>query len=134
VSHLALHVPRQRALGPSGALAAALLAITAAACGPAATPSPALNDGLPPSPVDGIVLSVDSSGLSQVHGFRLRTASGAILQFTLGTLENPTQFPPGHIAEHQANAAPVRVYFVPGPGGGLVVYRLEDAPGASPTA
>jgi hypothetical protein len=113
---------------------AILAAVVAAACGPAASPSPPPDGGMPASPVDGVVLSIDASGLTQVHGFTLRTAAGNILEFTLGSLEDPTQFPPGHIAEHQANAQPVRVFFVPGPEGGLVVYRLEDAPPPSPSA
>ena len=122
-------VPRARS---GGAVLAALagIALGVAACGPAGTPTPTAG-GLS-SPIEGVVLSVDSSGLSQVHGFTLRTAAGQELRFTLGNLENPTQFPPGHIAEHQANALPVRVYFVVDPNGALVVYRLEDALGPSP--
>jgi len=117
------------------ALAVALFAASlVCACGPAASPSPPPDGSVPGSPVDGVVLSVDATGLTQVRGFTLRTAAGDIVDFTLGTLEDPTQFPPGHIAEHQANALPVRVYFVPGPEGGLVVYRLEDAPRPSPSA
>lgn len=100
------------------------------ACGPAATPSSA--PGGPASPVDGVVLSIDASSLTDVRGFTLRTATGEILTFTLGTLENPTQFAPGHLAEHRANAVPVRVWFVVS-GGTLLVYRLEDAPRPSPS-
>jgi len=112
-------------------VAAGLLLATVAGCGPAtASPTP----GSPASPIDGVVLAIDSSGLSQVHGFTLRTAAGQVLSFTLGNLENPTAFPPGHLAEHQANALPVRVYFVADGSGALVVYRLEDAPRASPSA
>jgi hypothetical protein len=87
---------------------------------------------MPSSPVDGVVLTIDATGLSQVQGFTLRTATGQTLRFVLGTLENPTQFPPGHLAEHQANALPVRVFFVVDSSGAPVVYRLEDAPRASP--
>ena len=43
----------------------------------------------------------------------------------IGILENGAQFPPGHLAEHMANASPVRVFFRD-EGGQLVVYRLED--------
>jgi hypothetical protein len=110
-----------------------LFALLVAACGPSGTPA-TTTGGPPASPVDGVVLTIDSSGLSEVHGFTLRTASGVVLTFSLGTLENPTQFPPGHLAEHQANALPVRAYFVPGSAGQLVVYRLEDAPRPSPRA
>ncbi len=74
----------------------------------------------------GIILTIDSSGLTQVHGFTLRTSEGEVLSFTIGQLDNPTQFPPGHLAEHQASASPVRVFFR-SEQGSLVVYRLEDA-------
>lgn len=115
---------RQRARIALGLLVLGL----AAACGPSATTSPAG----PGSPVDGVVLTIDASGLSQVHGFTLRTAAGQTYTFLIGNLEDPIAFPPGHLAEHQANALPVRVYFVPGPAG-LVAYRLEDAPRSSPS-
>jgi hypothetical protein len=87
----------------------------------------------PASPVDGIVLSVDSQGLTNVKGFTLRTIEGYVLTFTLGQLENGAQFAPGHLGEHQATALPVRVFFRQA-NGQLVVYRLEDAPIASPVA
>jgi hypothetical protein len=114
-------------------LVAATVAVAAvvAACGPAGTPTSTAS-AVPVSPVDGVVLTIDASGLSDVHGFTLRTASGTTLTFKIGSLENPTQFPPGHLAEHQANALPIRVSFVVGPDG-LVAYRLEDAPRASPS-
>jgi hypothetical protein len=85
------------------------------------------------SPIDGVVLTIDATGRSQVHGFTLRTAAGETLTFTIGSLENPAEFPPGHLAEHQANAVPVRVSFVVAADGALVAYRLDDAPRASPT-
>jgi hypothetical protein len=72
------------------------------------------------------VLTIDSAGLTQVHGFTLRTKAGDVIAFSIGQLDDPTQFPPGHLAEHQASALPVRVYFRE-VGGALVVYRLEDA-------
>src|SRR5207247_28880 len=51
----------------------------------------------PPSPVDGIVVAVSATGLTAVQGFTLRpTTGGANLVFTLGPLENATQFAPGH--------------------------------------
>ena len=74
----------------------------------------------------GIVVSVASTGLTSVHGFTLRTTSGETLEFTLGDLENPTQFAPGHLAEHQATSSPIRVSFRL-ENGSRVVYRLEDA-------
>jgi len=87
----------------------------------------------PASPVDGVVISVDAQGLSSVSGFELRpNVGGPTLHFMLGTLENATQFAPGHLKEHQASGSPIRVYFVP-QGSALIVYRLEDAPVPSPT-
>jgi hypothetical protein len=84
------------------------------------------------SPAEGVIVAVDASSLSAVRGFTLRTAGGAAFEFQLGVLENPTEFPPGHLAEHQATSAPVLVYFRV-EGGRRVVYRLEDAlPSPSP--
>jgi hypothetical protein len=81
----------------------------------------------PVSPVDGIVTSIEAAGLTKVTGFTLRTRAGQTLTFSIGQLENGAQFPPGHLAEHQATAAPVRVWFTT-ENGRLVAYRLEDAP------
>jgi hypothetical protein len=78
------------------------------------------------SPAEGVIVAVDATSLSDVRGFTLRTAGGAAFEFKLGVLENPTAFPPGHLAEHQATSAPVLVYFRI-EGGERVVYRLEDA-------
>jgi hypothetical protein len=79
------------------------------------------------SPVDGIVLSVDAASLTDVRAFTLRTSNGQSLDFTLGTLENATQFSPSHLKEHQATSLPIRVWFQL-VNGERVVYRLEDAP------
>lgn len=81
---------------------------------------------VPDSPVAGIIVAVDSSGLDQVRGFTLRTNDGETIAFTLGTLEDPTDFPPGHLKEHQTTASPVLVFFRE-ENGALVVYRIEDA-------
>jgi hypothetical protein len=94
-----------------------------AACVGGGGPTPLL----PGSPVDGVVVHVDSTGLGNVTGFTLRVPGGATLQLTVGTLENATQFAPGHLAEHEATGSPVRAWFVPN-GGVATVYRLEDAP------
>jgi len=106
------------------ALTLILVLVATAGCQPAMSttslPSP------PSSPVDGVVLSVDAAGLADVRGFNLRTAVGQTLTFRLGPLENPTEFAPGHLAEHQATLVPVRVSFRV-VDGALVVYRLEDA-------
>jgi hypothetical protein len=88
----------------------------------------------PSSPVDGIVISVNSTSLTEVHDFTLRTADasgGFTLTFQLGPLENATQFSPGHLKEHQATGSPVRVFFTRSSTGQLIVYRLEDAPPTS---
>jgi len=82
---------------------------------------------MPPSPVDGVVVHIDSAGLADVKGFDLRLTDGTTLGFTLGPLENGAQFAPGHLSEHEATGIPVRVFYrvvngIP------VVYRLEDAP------
>ena len=70
----------------------------------------------------------DAAGLDDIRGFDLRpTGSPFAFSFVLGILENPTEFPPGHLAEHQATSSPVRVYFRREADGRHVVYRLEDA-------
>jgi hypothetical protein len=80
-------------------------------------------DGSPT--VDGIVVSVDSQGLGNVKGFRLRTADGRVLTFDLSADRNEAQFPPGHLTEHVATAAPVRVWYE-GSGDQLKALWLED--------
>lgn len=79
------------------------------------------------SQASGVIVRVDSEGLDRVRGFELRTPDGSIVSFALGNLENPTAFPPGHLAEHQATAQPVRVSYRL-EGGINVAVRLEDAP------
>jgi hypothetical protein len=76
--------------------------------------------------VVGIVSSIDSEGLTNVRGFTLLTPDGTELEFAIGTLENGAEFPPGHLAEHQALASPIRVWYRT-EGGSLVAFRLEDA-------
>jgi hypothetical protein len=112
------------------ALPLLLVAVLAslAACGPATTPSPPTPPAsLGPlvSPVTGRLIAIDAEGLSKVTAFRLRTDDGREVAFEIGVLENGAEFPPGHLAEHMANASPVRVFFRD-EGGRLVVYRLED--------
>lgn len=116
---------RRAALVLTPSLAAAVLL---AACSSGSPSSPTLA-----SPVDGIIVGVDATNISIVRGFTLRTKAGQTIQFTLGELEDPTQFPPGHLLEHQATSQPVRVYFATS-GSILLVYRLEDAPGSSAPA
>ena len=125
---------RQRSLRPPGrrlraavvVAAAVAIALALAACGTNGSPAPSL----PGSPLDGVVIHVDSTGLGNVTGFTLRLAGGATVVLSLGTLENATQFAPGHLAEHETTGLPVRAWFVAS-GGIPIVYRLEDVPAAS---
>ena len=107
---------------------APLLVVAAMAAG--CVPGASLEPPAPPSiacPVEGVVFSVDAASLGDVRGFTLRpTNSPFSLEFVLGALENPTEFPPSHLAEHQATSQPVRVYFRT-ENGIHTVYRLEDA-------
>jgi hypothetical protein len=80
------------------------------------------------SPVEGIVIAVDSSGLADVRGFTLRADGGFAFTFSLGALENAAEFSPSHLTEHQLSSEPIRVWFRV-EGAERVVYRLEDAPG-----
>lgn len=74
----------------------------------------------------GVIVGVQARGLADVQGFTLRTAGGAEVGFTIGDLENGTEFPPGHLVEHQATAQPIRVWYRT-EGGVRVAIRLEDA-------
>jgi hypothetical protein len=78
------------------------------------------------SPVEGVIVKIDSQGLTKIAGFRLRSPGGTETDFTIGVLENGVEFPPGHLAEHMATSSPIRVFFRD-EGGSLVVYRIEDA-------
>lgn len=120
----------------------ATVALVGACSSPAATPpepsdepSAAASAGasagasavvVPDSPVAGVVTAVESRGLNDVRGFTLRSNAGETLVFVMGDLENADDFPPGHLVEHQAAAAPVLVFFR-AENGSLVAYRIEDA-------
>ena len=77
--------------------------------------------------VTGVIVAVDSAGLSDVRGFTLRTDGSELLEFSLERLENGAEFPPGHFAEHQATAEPVLVRYNSS-AGVLYALRVEDAP------
>jgi hypothetical protein len=80
------------------------------------------------SEATGVVVAVDSTGgLGDVRGFTLRLAGGELLTFSLRGLQNGTEFPPGHLAEHQATAAPIRVLYRT-EGSERLAIDLEDAP------
>ena len=95
------------------------------------TPSPSALASLPPETpqATGIIVAIDASSLTDVRSFTLRTTDGQQLVFGLAELQNRTQFPPGHLAEHQATAQPVRVFYhdYRDTGGMLQALRLEDA-------
>ena len=109
-----------RRAGGSIVVAMILTSAVFACQSPAATPEVV-------SPVDGVVIKVDATGLTDVRGFTLRRSDGLAFDFTIGRLENGAEFPPGHLAEHMASSSPVRVFFHL-EGGLRVVTRLEDAP------
>lgn len=98
---------------------------------PSPSPSPPTSGGpsaLPPvaSPVDGVVIRVESEGLADVRSFTIRTFDGVILRFRVGRLD-PGSLPVGHLTEHAVTGAPIRVAFV-SKGGELVAVSYADAP------
>jgi hypothetical protein len=83
--------------------------------------------------VQGVVIRVDSAGLTKVRGFTLRADDGRTLEFDLAALENAVDFPPGHLVEHQGLGSKVRVWYRDA-GGTLQAIRLEDAPAGADLA
>lgn len=75
----------------------------------------------------GVVVNVDSVSLTEVLGFTLRTSDGRTIDFVVGPLENPAQFPPSHLGVHLADGVPLRVTYKQA-GADRVAIRLEDAP------
>jgi len=75
----------------------------------------------------GVVVAVQATSITSVQGFSIRTADGRTIDFRVGTLENATQFPAGHLAEHKVSLQPVRVTYIDD-GSGPVAVRLDDAP------
>lgn len=125
--------------GGAGASTGASVSPTGSILPPATDASPAetssgtalssdsTSPGAVSSPVVGVIVAIDSAGLSEVTGFTLRLSGGSQLRFrVLAPLENGAQFPLGHLSEHLATAAPVRVFFRRS-ADLLVVYRIEDA-------
>jgi len=122
----------------AGALA--LLFVVAACSGSASPSSPASpsSDGqasagpsassgsrsVPASPVEGLIIAIDSGGLTDVRSITVRTVSGEDITFRVGILDDPV--PPAHLNEHMAGALPVLVSFRV-EGGELVAYRIDDA-------
>ena len=86
-----------------------------AACGPADTTAA------------GFVIEVNSTSLTQVDSFTLRTPEGVHLQFRVGRLElDGGTFPAGHLREHMALGQPVAVAYRQ-EGSDRVAFRLVDA-------
>ena len=85
-----------------------------------------------PAVTCGIVVAIDQSSLTDVHGFTLRTADGTTNRYRIeaGRLAADS-FMPGHLREHMALAAPVCITHAPGDG---VALDLKDqlVPSASP--
>ena len=78
----------------------------------------------------GVVIDLDSSSLTDVEGFTIRTPDGRTVVFRIGELENGVEFPPAHLGVHMADAYPVLVTFVE-QDGERVVVRLDDGPAPS---
>ncbi len=127
--------PRDRRVLRRGAVvvAATVAGVILAGCSGGGTPtgssvpraSAAVSAPAVTSPVTGIITNVRSAGLDKVEGFTLRTADGATISFVIGRLDDPAQFPPGHLAEHQASLQRVVVFFTV-VDGQFVVYHLAD--------
>jgi hypothetical protein len=77
--------------------------------------------------VTGVIVGVDSRGLGDVRAFTLRVVGGETIEFDLRALENGVEFPPGHLAEHQATADPVKVWYREDDGARMAI-RVDDAP------
>lgn len=75
----------------------------------------------------GVVVGVTAAGLGEVERFNVRLPDGTTIVLQMGTLENAAEFPPAHLAEHQASSSPIRAYYRIGTSGDPEVYRLEDA-------
>jgi hypothetical protein len=117
-------VRRRRSVVVAAGLVVALLAVAAIIVSTVAQP--------PRQTETGVVIAVDSTSLTDVKGFTIRTPDGRTVKFTLGPLENASQFAPGHLNEHVATAVPVLVTYRD-ENGQRVVVRLEDAVTPTPS-
>jgi hypothetical protein len=86
---------------------------------------------LPDSPVEGVVVRIDSESLNDVNEVDILTPNGQKVTLGVGHLENALQFSPSHLAVHMATAQPILAFYRV-EGGRPLIYRLEDAPAASP--
>ena len=86
--------------------------------------------GRPSGPfIDGVVVEVESRGLTTVDGFTLQPVDQERLRFGLARLQNATAFPPGHLGEHVSTSMPVRVWYEE-TAAGLEAIWIEDVPGS----
>jgi phosphoribosylcarboxyaminoimidazole (NCAIR) mutase len=76
--------------------------------------------------VTGVVAGIESEGLDRVRSFSVRTDTGQVVQLEFGIVQNAAEFPPGHLAEHQATGQPVRVVYLQ-QGESKVAIRIDDA-------
>src|SRR3954469_21224335 len=76
--------------------------------------------------VVGVIPHIDQQSLDTVTGLTLRTSEGETLDFVVGELDNRVEFPPGHLATHQATGQPVRIWYRM-QGSERVAYRIADA-------
>ena len=91
--------------------------------------STAIRDPAVPSgaaTVVGVITHLDQQSLDSVTGLTLRTTDGQTVDFVVGPLENAVEFPPGHLATHQATGQPVRIWYRM-QGSERVAYRIADA-------
>ena len=96
-------------------LALLLTSLAIAACGPA------------PETVAGFVTAVESTSLTEVRSFTLRTAEGGELIFRVGAVElDGGAFPANHLRQHMALVQGVAVAFRV-EDGVRVAFRLADA-------
>jgi hypothetical protein len=112
--------------GPIAVLVALVVGAIAFSAGQACATSDAPCPTIPPSPVVGVVVSVDTPSLGKVNGFDLRLPDGSTIALKVGVLENATQFSPSHLLAHEATSVPIRAFYRLD-NGSPVVYRLEDA-------
>ena len=90
------------------------------------TGSPGVRPTDAPSMV-GVIVGVDAQDLADVRAFTLRRGDDSeLVEFDLSELRNGTAFPPGHLAEHQVTAEPVRVFYRDD-GGTLFALWVDDA-------
>ena len=90
--------------------------------------------GCGPAPLSeaGWVVDVQSTSLTDVESFTLRTEDGRELEFKLAPLElDGGSFPASHLREHLALNQPVAIAYRD-LDGERVAYRLRDAPWLQP--